>query len=134
VTAGTGTGCAKGPPGSPALAAGASSRAPSPMLTFGIHSSHFGMYQLRLPSRVSVAGTRTERTMVASTRTAMARPKPICWSMTMSPRANPPNTATIISAAPVISRPVELRPKDTASVLSPVCLNRSRIRLSRNTW
>ena len=40
----------------------------------------------------------------------------------------------MISAAPVISRAVVRTPNATASLESPVCVYRSRIRLSRNTW
>ena len=44
------------------------------------------------------------------------------------------NTATMISAAPVMMLPVERTPKATDSRLLPVRPYRSRIRLSRNTW
>ena len=57
------------------------------------------------------AGTITERTMVASISRATAMPKPICWNMTRSPAANPPKTATMISAAPVMIRAVEPDPE-----------------------
>src|SRR3972149_873925 len=79
-----------------------------------------GRYQFQRPSSFIDAGTRTERMIVASMSTAAPRPKPVCCSITRSPIANPPNTATMISAAPVISRPVDRNPKATASVLSPV--------------
>ncbi len=104
------------------------------MATLGSHSSQAGKYQFQLPSRRIVAGTSTERTTVASTETATASPKPNCCIITSSPSAKPPKTATMIKAAPVINRPVERSPKATDSLLSPVCMNRSRIRLSRNTW
>ena len=58
-----------------------------------------------------LAGTRIERTIVASISTATPAPKPISWNITRSPAAKPANTATMISAAPVISRPVERTPK-----------------------
>ena len=45
--------------------------------------------------------------IVASISSATATPKPICWNMTRSPIAKPLKTATMISAAPVISRAVE---------------------------
>ena len=57
-----------------------------------------------------LAGTSTQRTMVASTSRATATPKPICWNMTRSPAAKPPKTAMMISAAPVMSRAVEPTP------------------------
>ena len=57
---------------------------------------------------------------VASSSTATARPKPICWNITRSPAAKPPNTATMITAAPVMRPAVLRRPKATEAVLSPV--------------
>ena len=56
--------------------------------------------------------------IVASIRSAIATPKPICWNMIRSPRAKPEKTATMISAAPVMMRAVEPTPKVTASVVS----------------
>ncbi len=102
--------------------------------TCGSHSSQAGRYQLRSPSSCIAAGTSTERTIVASTSSAIAIPKPICWNITSSPAAKPRKTATMISAAPVMIRPVEEMPKETASVVSRVREERSRMRLSRNTW
>ena len=67
-----------------------------------------------------MAGTRIVRTSVASTSTATARPKPICWNITSSPAAKPLKTATMISAAPVISRADDEMPNETASSVSPV--------------
>ena len=57
--------------------------------------------------------------IVASISSATATPKPICWNMIRSPRAKPENTATMISAAPVMIRAVEPTPNMTASVVSP---------------
>ena len=37
-------------------------------------------------------------------------PNPICWNITRSPVAKPAKTATMISAAPVISRAVDVMP------------------------
>src|SRR6266542_296987 len=74
---------------------------------WGSHSSHLGRYQFHFPRSSIAAGTRTERTIVASISTA-------------APRPNPPNTATMISAAPVMMPPVVRRPNDTAPRLSPV--------------
>ncbi len=56
------------------------------------------------------AGTMMVRTTVASMRTATARPKPICWNTTSSPVAIPPNTQTMMAAAPVMMLPVRPRP------------------------
>ena len=53
-------------------------------------------------------------------KTATARPNPICWSGERRPAANPPNTATMISAAPVMIPAVVRRPYATDPVLSPV--------------
>ncbi len=72
--------------------------------------------------------------IVASISNATATPKPICWNMIRSPRAKPENTATMMSAAPVMIRAVEPTPNVTASVVSPVSSKRSRILESRNTW
>ena len=47
--------------------------------TFGSQPSQRGRYQLRSPSSAIADGTRIERTIVASRRTATPRPKPICW-------------------------------------------------------
>jgi hypothetical protein len=51
----------------------------------------------------------------------------------VSPIANPQKTAMMISAAPVMRRAVEPIPKETAASVSPVCVYRSRMRLSRKT-
>ena len=47
--------------------------------------------------------------------------------------AKAPNTATMISAAAVITRAVRARPSVTALAVSPRARNSSRTRLSRNT-
>jgi len=62
----------------------------------------------------------TNRTIVASIRSATATPKPICWNETSSPAAKPAKTTMMISAAPVISRPVDATPKIMAWDVSPV--------------
>ena len=76
-----------------------------------------GRYQFQRPSRCMVAGSTTERMIVASISSATATPKPICWNMISSPLAKPANTATMISAAPVMIRAVEATPKTTACVV-----------------
>ena len=40
----------------------------------------------------------------------MASPNPTCWLTMVSPAANAPNTATMMSAAPVIIPPVDCSP------------------------
>src|SRR3954468_12918718 len=102
--------------------------------TFGSHCSHVGRYQLRSPSSFIADGTRTDRTIVASKKTAIARPKPISCSAAIRPLANAPNPATMMTAPPVMIPPVVRRPYATASALSLVLSYSSRIRLSRNTW
>src|SRR5436305_4332006 len=47
-------------------------------LVRGSHSNLRGRYQFQLPSSFIVAGSRTARTTVASTRTATANPTPNC--------------------------------------------------------
>jgi len=66
------------------------------------------------------AGIITQRTMVASSKIAIPKPKPICCNPIREPVKHPQNTATMISAAPVIRRPVDRMPNATASVVSPV--------------
>ena len=72
-----------------------------------------------------LAGTSIERTRVASKNMATASPKPTCWFATVSPDAKPPNTATMMTAAPVISPAVDRTPYATASELFLVWLYRS---------
>ena len=80
-----------------------------------------------------VAGTSTSRTIVASRAIAVASPIPIILIATPGSSAKPMNTATMISAAEVMTRAVEDRPATTEALLSPVRRNSSRTRLSRNT-
>ena len=49
------------------------------MEMLGIHSSHFGRYQALLPRSFITLGTKIDRTMVASIKTAAPRPNPIDW-------------------------------------------------------
>ena len=67
-----------------------------------------------------MAGTRTDLMIVASTRIAMARPKPNCWNVARSPTANPMKTATMMSAAPVMMADVERNPNAIDSSFLPV--------------
>ena len=73
------------------------------------------------------------RTTVASTRIAVASPRPNSLIVVASPRMKLPNTVTMISAAAVITRAVDASPSATASALSPVRSYSSRMRESRNT-
>ena len=86
----------------------------------GSQWSQRGRYQLCSPSKLSVHGKTTERIMVASRRSATATPNPICWNMSSWPRANPENTTTMMSAAPVMILAVDATPPTTASVVEPV--------------
>lgn len=83
--------------------------------------------------RRMVAGTSTTRTMVASTKIAVARPRPIILTIGSSPSTKPRNTAIMIRAAEVMTRAVEAMPEMTLPVLSPVWRYSSRTRESRNT-
>src|SRR5215204_604495 len=121
------------PPGAGRSAVACRGSAPSTW-TSGSQVSQEGRYQLRSPRSFIVAGTRTERTMVASISSATAMPKPICWNAIVSPIAKPQKTAMMMSAAPVMRRAVEPMPKEIAAFVSPVWVYRSRMRLSRNTW
>ncbi len=63
----------------------------------------------------------------------MASPTPISFSDTSELSANAPNTATMISAAAVITRAVRVRPAVTAPDVSRRARYSSRTRESRNT-
>jgi hypothetical protein len=96
-------------------------------------SSQRGRYQLARPRSAIVAGTSTRRTTVASMRTATAIPTPIIFTVTFGSSAKPTNTAIMIAAALVMTRPVAARPRTTLPCGSPVASQSSRIRESRNT-
>ena len=108
-------------PGCGAGATEGAAGAPS-MLRCGSHSSQLGRYQFQRPSSFMLAGTRIVRMSVASSSTATARPKPICWNITRSPAAKPAKTATMISAAPVMMPAVAPTPSVTGQrvVAGPV--------------
>jgi hypothetical protein len=67
-----------------------------------------------------VAGTSTIRTIVASSRIATARPRPVILTNGEGWATKLRNTTVMISAADVITRPVAAMPRATDSVLSPV--------------
>ncbi len=83
-----------------------------------------------------VEGTRTLRTRVASTTTAITRPTPIIIMNVTLDSMNPPTTTTSSSAALVMIRAERCTPTATDSTGSPVAGARysSRIRDSVNTW
>jgi hypothetical protein len=85
----------------------------------GSQSSQRGRYQLRWPSKLRVLGRMTRRISVASRIRATATPKPISWNCRSCPRAKPANTATMISAAPVMILAVDATPPATASRVEP---------------
>jgi hypothetical protein len=60
-----------------------------------------------------VEGTRTIRTMVASTATAVARPMPIILTTGSSLATKPKKTLIMISAAAVMTLAVAPRPSTT---------------------
>ena len=68
-----------------------------------------------------VDGTISTRTSVASSATASAIPTPIAFTNTTSASENAANTATMMAAALVMSRPLFSSPSATDFVLSPVC-------------
>ena len=80
-----------------------------------------------------VAGTSTIRTMVASSRMAVANPTPIIFMVRSNSSMKLPKTTTMIAAAAVITLAVAARPSATDRRLSPVRRHSSRIRDSRNT-
>lgn len=92
-----------------------------------------GSHQLAAPSSSMTAGTSTIRTMVASIRTAAARPSPICLTETFAPSMTDRNTTTMIAAAAVMTRAVLARPVLTAPVVSAVRTYSSRIADNRKT-
>ena len=96
-------------------------------------SSQPGIHQLASPSSFIVAGTSTIRTMVASTKMAVARPRPNILIAGSSPSTKPRKTEIMISAAEVITRAVLAMPRTTEASLSPVAAYSSRTRESRNT-
>ena len=79
------------------------------------------------------AGTSSIRTTVASMKMAAAMPTPITLRNTSGLGMNAANTATMIAAAAVMTRPVPASPSTMARLLSRVRTHVSRIRLTRNT-
>ena len=77
-----------------------------------------GTTSSRCPSSFIVAGTSTRRTIVASTNTAVARPRPIILIVGSPPNTKLRNTEIMMSAAEVMTRAVVVMPTITDSVLS----------------
>ena len=101
-------------------APGASASGASSTPTFGSQSSHLGRYQFQSPRSFMLAGSSTDRMIVASMSTATPRPRPNSWPSTFRPRAKVPKTPTMMAAALVICPAVSLIPSDTdASFPSP---------------
>ena len=83
-------------------------------------SSQAGVHQLRSPSRLIVAGTRTSRTTVASSRIATPSPKPSILIRVPDSVTKPRKTSTMIAAAAVMTPLVAASPRATLPRASPV--------------
>lgn len=92
------------------------------------------MRQFRSPSSAITDGSRTIRTIVASSSTATARPTPICCMSCMDSVPKTANTATMIAAAPVTAPAVRRMPSLIAARVSFPLSRASRIRDTTNTW
>ena len=115
-------------------ASGSSMTSSEPWSKCGSHSSQGGRYQFRSPSSFIVAGSSTPRTIVASIRIAAASPTPNCLKNSIDSVAKTANTQTITTAALVTTPAVDLIPSEIASSIDAPRWNRSRIRLTMNTW
>ncbi|MCI3950045.1 MAG: hypothetical protein K0R11_1979 [Acidimicrobiales bacterium] len=80
-----------------------------------------------------VAGTSSNRTIVASRRMAVARPVPISFRTRSFSSRKLPKTTTMIAAAAVMTFAVAARPSATDVRLSPVRCHSSRTRDRRKT-
>jgi hypothetical protein len=98
-----------------------------------IRSSQRGNHQLARPSSVITAGTRRQRTSVASTATATPMPTPNCLTVGSPLMTNAKKTLTMIRAADVMTRPVVATPSMTAWVLLWVRSQASLMCVSRKT-
>ena len=74
--------------------------------------SQRGSHQLALPNFTMTAGTSRQRTMVASIAMATAKPMPNSLTVGSPLSTKLVNTQTMISAAEVITRPVDAEPVD----------------------
>src|SRR5215213_5546122 len=100
----------------------------------GSHWSHRGRYQFQSPSNFIDAGRSTARTIVASIRTAAARPTPNCLNISRDSAAKTEKTATMTIAALVTTPAVDLIPYETASSMLAPRSNVYRIRVMMKTW
>ena len=91
-------------------------------------------HQALRPSRTMMDGRMTIRTRVASTRTAMARPIPICFISIIPQRGETAKTDTITAAALVTTPADSVTPSRTASCGVSPRWTPSRIRPRTNTW
>ena len=93
---------------------------PSKSASGSTRASGRGSHQFHLPMISIVAGTRINRTTVASRATATARPTPISLTDGTPTPAKTANTATMISAALEIVAALRASPCATASFESRV--------------
>jgi hypothetical protein len=93
-----------------------------------------GSHQFQSPRSFMLAGSRTPRMSVASSRTANARPTPICLNIIQDSDPKIANTQTITSAALVTTPAVFLIAWDTASSVFMPRSKASRTRDRMNTW
>src|SRR6516225_3903558 len=100
----------------------------------GIHSSQLGMYQFHSPRSFMLAGSRTTRTIVASSSTATASPMPVSFIDTEDKLAKMRKTITMTVAAAVTVAAVDLMPLLTARSVDWPARWFSRILLKMNTW
>ena len=100
----------------------------------GSQLSHDGRYQFQSPRSFIVAGSSTARTIVASIRTASARPTPISLKSIELSVAKIEKTPTMTIAALVTTPAVERIPCDTASSVGSPRSWPSRTRLRMKTW
>ena len=80
-----------------------------------------------------IAGTSTIRTTVESRSTATAMPKPISFTVGLAFVTNDRKTASMMSAAVVMTRAVPATPRTTEVLGSEVRSHSSLIRLIRKT-
>src|SRR6266487_72185 len=102
--------------------------------TRGSHSSQLGRYQFQSPSSFMLAGSRTPRMIVASIRTAAAKPTPNCFNKSNDSVMKTEKTSTITIAALVTTPAVVLIPCSTASSVDMPWSTPSRMRLRMKTW
>src|SRR6185437_11252081 len=107
--------------------------APSTSIRGSTRSSQRGIHQEAGPNRYMTAGTSSSRTIVASMRMLDARPTDSCLITTWEEVTKERNTAIMISAAQLITRPVLSRPMATARWWSRRAFQASWTRDSRNT-